>query len=229
MATSQIGVTQGSGKNMASNAITEDALIKELQRIVLNDSAGVELTGNIGALTETAPGTDTALSGLNGRLQRIAQNLTSYLGANSGAAVVTDANGTLQQYLRGLVKIFITAGSAFVSSLVAPNANEVRGQSGAVTGTTSTQIIAAQGAGQKIYLTTIIVTNSHATVGTLVTIQDDAGSPIVLCSGYAAALGGGFVATFPTPPSTTANQKLMVICGTTGANVYASAVGFKGA
>lgn len=34
----------------------------------------------IGALTETAPASDTASSGLNGRLQRIAQRLTSLIG-----------------------------------------------------------------------------------------------------------------------------------------------------
>lgn len=34
----------------------------------------------VGSLTETAPATDTASSGLNGRLQRIAQRLTSLLG-----------------------------------------------------------------------------------------------------------------------------------------------------
>lgn len=34
----------------------------------------------IGAVTETAPASDTASSGLNGRLQRIAQNITSLLG-----------------------------------------------------------------------------------------------------------------------------------------------------
>ena len=33
----------------------------------------------IGGLTETAPGTDTASSGLNGRLQRIAQRLTALI------------------------------------------------------------------------------------------------------------------------------------------------------
>lgn len=63
----------------------------------------------LGATNETAPANDTATSGLNGRLQRIAQNLTSYLGENSGAAVVTDANGTIQQYLRGLIKFFADA------------------------------------------------------------------------------------------------------------------------
>jgi len=39
------------------------------------------------------------------------------LGATTGAAVVTDANGTIQQYLRGLVKLFITAGSALVTAV----------------------------------------------------------------------------------------------------------------
>lgn len=38
-----------------------------------------EQEGILGALTETAPATDTASSGLNGRLQRIAQRLTSLI------------------------------------------------------------------------------------------------------------------------------------------------------
>lgn len=53
----------------------------------------------LGALTETAPATDTASSGLNGRLQRIAQRLTSIiallptaLGAGGGLKV--DGSGT---------------------------------------------------------------------------------------------------------------------------------------
>ena len=57
----------------------------------------------IGALTETAPGTDTASSGLNGRLQRIAQNITSLiallpaaLAANGGLKVEGVASGVPQ-------------------------------------------------------------------------------------------------------------------------------------
>jgi hypothetical protein len=155
-----------------------------------------EDNATIGALTETAPASDTASSGLNGRLQRIAQRLTSLiallpasiggktaaaslgvtlasddpavatlgaktdakstatdttsismvsvlkqisascqafvfgagtaaaaervtlasddpavsvLGATTGAAVITDANGTIQQFLRGLVKRWVDA------------------------------------------------------------------------------------------------------------------------
>lgn len=99
----------------------------------------------MGPVNETAPASDTASSGLNGRLQRLAQRLTSLIallpaslgqknaagsvsvalasddavvavaGAQSGAAVTTDANGTLQQYLRGLVKL-IAAGIGVVLS-----------------------------------------------------------------------------------------------------------------
>lgn len=79
MATSKIQVSEGTGKNLATNSFTEDAVTKEVSRVVLNDSSGNELTANIGALTETAPASDTASSGLNGRLQRIAQRITSLI------------------------------------------------------------------------------------------------------------------------------------------------------
>lgn len=41
------------------------------------------------------------------------------LGATTGAAVVTDANGTLQQYLRGLVKLFVAEDFATQTTLAA--------------------------------------------------------------------------------------------------------------
>lgn len=70
---------------------------------VLIASDGTEISpatsAQAGSLTETAPATDTASSGLNGRLQRIAQRLTSMiallptsLGAGGGLKV--DGSGT---------------------------------------------------------------------------------------------------------------------------------------
>lgn len=67
------------------------------------DSSGAEVVApvgtQIGSVTETAPGTDTASSGLNGRLQRVAQRLTSLaallpaaLGAGGGLKI--DGSGT---------------------------------------------------------------------------------------------------------------------------------------
>lgn len=59
-----------------------------------------EDAATIGSLTETAPGTDTASSGLNGRLQRIAQRLTTLIGftgtfgaITAGRAVLYDSSG----------------------------------------------------------------------------------------------------------------------------------------
>lgn len=64
----------------------------------INTSIGTTNT-EIGGLTETAPATDTASSGLNGRLQRIAQRLSSMiallptaLGAGGGLKI--DGSGT---------------------------------------------------------------------------------------------------------------------------------------
>lgn len=101
----------------------------------------------------------------------------------------------------------------------------VKGKTAAITDTTRTAVIAAQGAGVKLYITHIAVTNSHATVGTYVKIED---GTTEIYGGYAAAVGGGFSYTLPVPLMITANTALNVTCGTTGANVYACASGYKG-
>jgi hypothetical protein len=59
-------VTANAGTNLNTSALALDATV------------GTTNT-EIGGLTETAPATDTASSGLNGRLQRIAQRLTSLI------------------------------------------------------------------------------------------------------------------------------------------------------
>lgn len=80
-----------------------DGIETSLTSVVTNTSdtaSGIsDVNTNLGILTETAPGTDTASSGLNGRLQRIAQRLTSLiallptsLGAGGGLKV--DGSGT---------------------------------------------------------------------------------------------------------------------------------------
>jgi hypothetical protein len=65
------------------------------------DTPAANLDAKLGSLTETAPASDTASSGLNGRLQRIAQRLTSMiallptaLGANGGLKIEGVASGT---------------------------------------------------------------------------------------------------------------------------------------
>jgi len=66
-------------------------------------SASNQVTGNtrLGDLTETAPASDTASSGLNGRLQRIAQRLTALITA------LTD----------GTARMVLNAGSAIIGKV----------------------------------------------------------------------------------------------------------------
>jgi len=383
-----VAVTAGSGTSVA----TDDVSGVHFQKIKVDaggDGASVPVIAGrqaaaasvpvvvsnedkaiFGAVDETAPSTDTASSGLNGRLQRIAQRITSLIallpaalgagggikvdgsgtalpvsatdldirnlvntdvvtaelsatdnavldaiaaveGATNGAAVITDADGTIQQYLRGLVKLLITsgtivlgAGTAAIGKLAAnsgvdigdvdvtsmptgasaaqvqgtvahdsaaaqnplplggyavssepaavanadvarlltdlvgklivlPYANPENFVSGAITsamtGTTSTSLVAAPGAGLRNYITTIIVSNAHATVGTDIIIQDGSGGTTLLII-PAAAVYGGAVITLPTPlRQPTTNTALYCANVTTGASTKVSAVGYKGA
>lgn len=128
--------------------------------------------------------------------------------------------------------------SDFVTDLVGkqivlPYANPENFVSGAITsamtGTTSTSLIAAPASGLRNYITQITVSNSHATVGTDIIIQDGSGGTTLYVIPAASAFGGA-VLTFPTPlrQPTTATA---IYCAnvTTGANTKVSASGYKGA
>lgn len=122
----------------------------------------------------------------------------------------------------------ITVDGTFWQATQPVNQVEKTGTSGytaAITGVAATDVIIAPGVGLFTYVTQILVTNSHATVGTLVTIQTEDGTG--LYAGYAAPAGGGFSVSFAVPiKMPVANKKLQAICGTTGANVYVSASGY---
>lgn len=98
----------------------------------------------------------------------------------------------------------------------------------AMTATTSTSLIAAPAAGLRNYITQITVSNSHATVGTDVVIQDGSGGTTILVVPAAAVYGGAAI-TFPTPlrQPTTATA-LYAANVTTGAATKVSASGYKG-
>jgi hypothetical protein len=117
--------------------------------------------------------------------------------------------------------------------IVLPYANPENFVSGAITsamtGTTSTSLIADPGAGLRNYITQITVSNSHATVGTDVVIQDGSGGTTLYTIPAAAAYGGA-VLTFPTPlRQPTAHTALFCANVTTGSSIKVSASGYKGA
>jgi hypothetical protein len=81
----------------------------------------------IGLPGETAPTTDTASSGLNGRLQRIAQRLTTIFGAigdTADAVVAAGAAGSIAAKLRTLTGY---AGGAITATPVASGTADAAG------------------------------------------------------------------------------------------------------
>lgn len=119
----------------------------------------------------------------------------------------------------------VVVKSGVVSPYASPE-NFISGTTAAIIDTTRTEVIAAQSAGIRSYITNIAVTNSHATVGTFVKIED---GTTTIYQAYAAPVGGGFTITLPVPLRGSTATALNVSCVTTGANVIANASGYKGA
>jgi hypothetical protein len=168
MATSNIAVTEGSGKNIATNSISEDAATKQLQRVVVNTSAGVEV----------APLTDTQIRAtalpVSGTVAVTNAGITSIDGkitaCNTGAVVVSSGaiTETNSAAIKTAVEVIdnaiagtemqvdvvgaLPAGTALLGKVgidqATANANEVVVKSGTVTAVTSiTNAVAVTNAG----------------------------------------------------------------------------------
>lgn len=146
----------------------------------------------------------------------------AYVGATAVSAEPTlAANGQNAGLITDLAHKLITAPYANPENLVS-------GTTAAMTGTTSTSLVGAPGAGLRNYITNLTCVNSHATVGTFITIQDGSGGTALYTIAAAAVFGGATI-TLPAPlRQPTANTALFVADVTTGANVICSASGYKG-
>ncbi len=182
---------------------------------VLADGLGGAVTVTGGALSVTSSGVahDAADSGSP---QKVG-------GRARSSEIAAVANNDRSDFLTDLVGKLI----------VLPYANPENFVSGAITsamtGTTSTSLIAAPASGLRNYITQITVSNSHATIGTDIVIQDGSGGTTLYVI-PAGAVYGGAVLTFPTPlrQPTTATA---IYCAnvTTGSSTKVSASGYKGA
>ena len=105
----------------------------------------------------------------------------------------------------------------------------VSGATAAMTGTTSTQLLAAPGASLRNYVTAIIVSNAHATVDTEIEILDGNGGTVLMTIPAPADYGGAVI-SLPTPlKQPTANTRLDAKCTVTGSSTKVSAVGYSAA
>jgi hypothetical protein len=139
----------------------------------------------IGALTETAPATDTASSGLNGRMQRVAQRLTSLiaqfpttLGVTTKAASLSVAIATDQATQTAPLIIREGDGTNFLSSIALTAAQLTSGALTAIRmgaticmgwdGTTHRELAVDTTGNQKMVAqtTTGTITQVRLTVGT---------------------------------------------------------------
>jgi hypothetical protein len=94
-----------------------------------------------------------------------------------------------------------------------------------VTDGSSTSLVAAQGAGIRFCVTTLVVSNSSATNVT-VDIRDGTGGSVIMTIPAAANMGGAVV-PLPIPLCTTANTAMAMDPSAAATTVTVSAIGFK--
>lgn len=167
----------------------------------------------LGAVTETAPATDTASSGLNGRLQRIAQRITSMIALLPAAL---GAGGGLK------VQVYNAAGTA-VDPVAAVSGGVPVINAGleyeAVAASQTNQVIGATGAAGD-YMSHVIVSPATAGCG-VVTIYDNATALVSFPGGGTTALSNLIPFVIPVGIISTSGAWKI----TTGANVSCVAVG----
>lgn len=117
------------------------------------------------------------------------------------------------------------AGSPVIAGHAAP-ASMVRGAA-STTGTGATTVIASQGVGVKIYVTSLQVTRSDAgSTAITVSLNDTSTSVFAIPN---AGNGGGAVFVFPVPLVVAANTALQFTAGTGVTTLYCCAQGYSGA
>lgn len=210
-----------------------DTLIAQTDGVEGSLASQLTLTG---AVTETAPASDTASSGLNGRLQRIAQRLTSLLPSSAHDAVI--AGNPFRKAIRAVTANYTAVASGDTADAIGtvvgvpiqrpysiPELDwSYAAASGGETGTADVAVKAAAGAGLRNYMTWLTAENVHATVDTEFVVKDGA---TVIYRGFLKALGvGPLRIAFPSPLRGTAATALNVANITTGSQVYFNCGGY---
>lgn len=207
------------GAASAANQATEIASLASIDTKVGSAvPAGTAIIGKVG-IDQTTPGTTNgvALVGVNGATALAGNGVTG-----TGSARVTVASDNTPFAIK------IDQTTPGTTNGVSPSlTNAVWGTTAAMTGTTSTALIA--GTTSKVtYVTALTCVNSHATVGTFVTIQDGSGGTALGTVAAAAVFGGAVLQAGGAPlfPPTTSGNGVFVADVTTGANVICTASGF---
>lgn len=202
----------------------------------------VGLLASLGALTEAAPSTDTASAGLNGRLQRIAQRLTSLLpSAAHDAAIAGNPNRVAA---RAATANYTAVSDGDTADLVAtlvgvlvskpfsiPEADwsYAAASSGIVNSNVAVTIKAAGTGVLRNYITWIDIWSEALGTATEVAIRDGAGGTVLWRTkiGTGGLTGGRYI-QLPSPIRGSAATLLEVITITASGSgaVYFNAGGY---
>ncbi len=189
------------------------------------------LTANQSVNLAQVAGTNTVNGGLAGSVSvggTVATNVAiSANPLNLGAQAVSSEN-TAVTTARQVQLVADLVGKLIVLPYSNPE-NFVSGViTSAMTGTTSTSLVAAPAGSLRNYITACTFSNAHATVGTDMILQDGSGGTTIWNIPAAAVYGGAHI-TFPTPlRQPTAATALYVQNVTTGASTKAACSGYKG-
>ncbi len=213
-------VTQATGTNL--HAVLDANSGVDIGKLTANQSVNLSQVNGTTTVNGGSAAGILAVGGPNATNVAITGNPT-----NLGAQAVSSENSAVTT-ARQVQLVADLVGKLIVLPYSNPE-NFVSGCiSSAMTGTTTTSLIAAPASGLRNYITQITVSNSHATVGTDIIIQDGSGGTTLYVIPAAAVFGGATV-TFPVPlrQPTTATA---IYCAnvTTGSNTKVSASGYKG-
>ena len=216
VAVTQSGTWDEVGINDSGNSITVDAPVGTPAFVRLSDGAAAITTLPVSMATNTPVGN------------------VAHDSADSGAPIKTGGRARTSDITSvanddRVDAIYDKSGRQVIFPYCLPE-NLVSGAiTTAMTGTTSTSLIAAPGAGLYNYITQVTVSNAHATVGTDVTLQDGNGGTAFYTIPAAAVYGGAAITFNPPLRQPTSNTALYCVNITTGASTKVSASGFKGA
>jgi len=209
MANSQISVTEGSGKNIATYSFTESTT-KELQRVSLNDSTGAAITTlPVSIATNTPVGNVAHDAADSGAPIKVGSKAVSALSGVTLVASLDRNDGTSD-----LDGALIVRNNYTLGDLVSGNASNTDGS--------STQVIASSGAGVKTYITDVTLSNTSSS-NIYVELKD--GTTVKWT--FPVPANGGVTHHFASPLAGTAATAWNFDPSAATTTVYCSAAGFK--
>ncbi len=221
---SEIALLKGIISTLDTDAVTLGQATKanSVPVTIASDQGATAVTGTFWQATQPVSGTVTANAGTNLDTSTLALETGGNL-----ATIATNTPAVGQTTMSASVPVTVASDQSNLTTQYAPVASLVSGAiTSAMTGTTSTSLLDAPAGSLRNYVTSIIVSNSHATVGTDVILQDGSGGTTLMTIPAAPAYGGAVVYLNPPLVQPTVATALYCANVTTGSSTKVSAVGY---